>query len=214
MAASAYESYYASGRKYPITKPVRATEPTFEQEPLGIAEAKLQCGIAADSDYHEPLLRNWIISARQQVEHDAGVVCYTGSFTWKLTDFPCDDFHELPSGSYPVTAVSSITYIDTSGTTQTWSAANYAFESSAIHPYVRLVYGQVWPVVRGDTNGITITYVAGYSSVQLIPQNIKDAVRLALHIKWLNYTENSQEAMRQEQAYDRQIELLRREHYS
>jgi uncharacterized phiE125 gp8 family phage protein len=196
---------------YPVTVPVRAAEPTFEQEPVTLKEAKYQCRVPEDVGYHDEALRAKIIAARKQVERDAGLVCYTGSFTWKLTQFPYRDWLEFPSTLRPVTAIGSITYVASDGDTDTWDSSNYTLDSSPIMPLIRLVYGESWPTVRGDINGITVTATAGYTTVLAIPQTVKQAVLLALHIGWLFENEQPDLAMKQQQGYDRWIDLLRRE---
>jgi uncharacterized phiE125 gp8 family phage protein len=155
-----------------------------------------------------------IVAARKQVEQEACLVCYTGSFTWKRNEFPCVDWFEIPSTLRPVTAITAITYTATDGTTTTWSSSSYALDTSRIAPTVRLVYGESWPTIRGDISGINITATAGYSSVLLIPADVKAAVLLAVHIDWLFKMENAALAMQQQQGYDRLIERLRRGLYS
>lgn len=199
---------------YPVTIPVRTTEPTFQQEPITVAEAKDQCGVAAEVGTFDSWFAGAIVSARLQVEHDAGVICYTGTFTWKLTEFPYGGFFELPSSLRPVTAVGPITYVASDGTTTTLGASTYALKETAIMPHVALAYGQTWPSVRGDMNGITVSITAGYATVLAIPQPIKTAVKLAVHIEWLLRMEQPDLAMKQQAGYDRWLNLLRREMYS
>ena len=176
MYSSSVESpHYSRTTPLPVQQAIRTTEPTTLQEPVTLAEAKKQCEVPPDVSYHDEHIQLLITAARQQVEHDTGLVCYTGAFTWKFTDFPCSDYFELP-GVRPVTAITSITYVDTAGATQTWSSSNYALETGAVKPYVRLAYGQSWPTTRGDINGVTVTLVAGYSSVLTVPARVKQAV--------------------------------------
>ena len=198
---------------YPIQEPVRSAEPTILQEPVTLAEAKHQCDIAAAIEHHTEWLNSAIVSARQHVERDTGRVCYTGTFTYKLTDWPVgDDWFYLPS-LRPITSITSIAYLDTAGSSQTLSTDIYALESAAVKPFVRLKYGQTWPALRGDINGITVTFVAGYASVTAVPSELKQAVLLALHVQWLLKNERPDEAARQQQGYERLIDGLRRRTY-
>lgn len=159
---------------YPITRPVRSTEPTDQQEPINLEEAKKQCGISQSVDYHDTAIRRLISAAREQVEHDTGLVCYTGTYTWKQTTFPCADWLELPD-IRPVTSITSITYIDGDGASQTWGSSNYSLHTSGVNQYLSLSYNSTWPSLRGDPNGITITMVAGYSNVLTVPKRVKQA---------------------------------------
>jgi uncharacterized phiE125 gp8 family phage protein len=115
---------------YPVTRPVRSSQPAFENEPLTLAEAKRQCGVAMDNTYYDEDFRNWIVTARKQVEHDAQIVFYTGTFTWKFTTFPWVDFFTIPCVR-PVTSVTSIVYPDSSGTSTTFSTSEYALDTAA-----------------------------------------------------------------------------------
>jgi uncharacterized phiE125 gp8 family phage protein len=192
---------------YPITKPIRSAEPTFEQEPLNEADARRQCGAnpghPPDSDF-----RDWIVAARRQVEHDAQLVFYTGSFVWRLTEFPWGDTIEIPC-IRPLTAITSITYVDGSGTTQTLSSSNYSLDANGLVPMVKLNYGYVWPSTRGDINGITLTLTAGYASVPLMPVQYKTAA--ILKVQSYYKTAMDEDARRVEEAYERQIALIGRD---
>jgi uncharacterized phiE125 gp8 family phage protein len=152
-----------------------------------------------------------ITTAREQVEHDTGVICYTGSFTWKLTEWPAGD--SIPIyGVRPVTAVGSITYVDTAGDTQTWSASEYTLKTGSLVPSIWLNYGYVWPTIRGDQEGITITLTAGHASVSVIPAKIKRTVRLKLHELWQSQV--GEDERRTVEAYERMVNLIRREDYA
>ena len=167
---------------YPITKPIRTTAPTPAQEPVTLAEAKRQqVGIAEGIDHFDDEIQRNISTARALVENDTGLVCYTGTYTWKFTEWPCESWFEIPA-IRPVTSITSITYVDGSGVTQTWSASKYVLETSTVVPVVRLAYAESWPGdIRGDINGITVTMIAGYASVLTVPDGIKKAVLLLVN---------------------------------
>lgn len=188
--------------RYPVSEWVRTTEPTITQEPLTLTEAKKQVGIAADVDYHDERLRDFIAAARRQFEGDTGIVCYTGEFTGKITDWPCELW--IPLQLRPVTAIGSITYVDFSGTTQTWSSSNYSLEASGVVPFIKLAYLQFWPIGRLDVNSITITLTAGYSAVTAVPRDAKAAIAMQLSYLWaVSNGEATAEAF--QKAYDRLI---------
>lgn len=196
---------------YPITRAIRSTEPTTVQEPVTLAQVKRQCKIPPEIGDHDEQLTRILVSARQQVEVDCALVCYTGTFTWKLTDFPCHDFLELPD-IRPVTSITSITYTDSSGSSTTLSASVYGLENGTVTPYVKLTYGNVWPSTRGDINGITVTFVAGYASVSVVPENVRQAVLLQANIQWNDSLEIDTQKMRE--AYVNHCERIRRRVYA
>ena len=194
----------------PISKPVRTTAPTLQQEPVTVAEARKQCRIADSITYHDEELAALIQSAREMVENDTGIVCYTGSHTYQMTEWPDGDLFELPD-TRPVTSITSITYLDTDGTSQTLATTVYQLQTGAVKQFVRLKYGQSWPALRGDIHGITVTFVAGYATVLAVPPMVKLAVLLKLHCEWL--LKNELDATTQEEGYARVVNRLSRRTY-
>lgn len=159
----------------PSSLPLRAADPTFE--PVTLAEAKKQVELPAEYAYHNDFLLSAIQSAREIVEHDTGIITATGSFTWKLTTWPSDDFLELPLR--PVSAITSIVYRDTSAVNQTFSSTKYALDNSRARPVIYLTYDSTWASdLRAHTNDITVTLVAGYSARTSIPMALRQAVLL------------------------------------
>lgn len=160
----------------PISEPVRVTAPTFAQEPITLQEARRQCSLPESDGYHDQLLQSLIVAAREQVEQDTSLVCYTGSFTYKLTEWPDGDFFTIPLR--PVTSITSIAYLDANGDSQVWASSNYTLKTGAVKQFVHLTHNAIFPVIRGDYYGITVTFVAGYATVAAIPQRIKQAILL------------------------------------
>lgn len=195
----------------PITRPVRVTEPTFSQEPVTLAQVKHQLGIGLDDTGRDSELQDIIIQARAVAEKETNVVCYTGSYTWKLTAFPCREWLELPD-LRPITSVTSIVYVATDGTSTTWSSSEYTFESSGIHQFVRLNYGYSWPVVRGDINCITVTFVAGFATVAAVDPLMKRYVLNKVSQIWED--REGLERTARDSASDRLCDLLRTRSYS
>lgn len=110
------------------------------------------------------------------------------SFTWRkflaqTWDQYFDGFgEELHLGFAPVASITSITYIDVNGTTQTLSASVYELAEENGLAEVRLKYGQVWPVTRCHDDVVTVRYVAGYGTAADIPPRILQAI--AIHAAW------------------------------
>jgi uncharacterized phiE125 gp8 family phage protein len=157
------------------SRPTRAADPTFE--PVSLDDLKKHVELPLNYTQHDSMLRDLITVAREMVEHDTGIVGATGTFTWKLTEWPCDDWIELPIR--PVSSVTSIQYRDTGGTLQTWSSAEYTLDNNRTQPIVFLNYSYWFPTSRGHLNDITLTLVAGYATQAAIPRLFKQAVLLA-----------------------------------
>ena len=155
-------------------KAIRTAAPTFE--PLTLAEAKKHLELADDDTSHDQHVLRLIVAAREQVEHDCGVVLATGSHTLTLDDFPGDDEIYLPIR--PVSSITSITYIGTDGVTYTMSAADYVLDNNEPMAEVKLAYLADWPTSRGTPNAVTVTFAAGYASQSAVPQTYKQMMLL------------------------------------
>lgn len=140
----------------------RTVEPT--SEPVKPADMADHCRISvADDD-------QWMLRAiRAAREFTENVQWRTlVSSTWRLTldQFPS---WEIKFPMPPLVSVSSITYLDTSGTTQTLSSSLYLVDTDAEPGRVTPAYSTIWPVTRFQIAAVKVTYVAGYSSVAAIP---------------------------------------------
>ena len=153
---------------------IRFGSPAFE--PVSLAEVKKHLEIADADHSHDQHLSALIQTARELVEHDTQAILATGTFTMTLDDFPDEDEIELPIK--PVSSVTSITYIDTGGTTRTMSSSDYVLDSNEPTPEIRLAYLAMWPVTRGEPNAVTITFVAGYSSAATVERKFKQMMLL------------------------------------
>lgn len=199
---------------YPATRPVRSS--TYSFEPVTPDELKRQLRLSLDVSHHDELLNDLIKEAREQVERDSSVVGCTGTYVFKKTRWAMGrDWFEIPDLK-PVTSITSITYVDSAGTVQTWSTSEYSLDTYGVAPFVRLGYGYSWPTIRGDINGITVTVAAGYATADVIPQRYKQAVLLLAghrfnHPELVGGASTGQEVPK---AYDWIIEGLRRSVYS
>lgn len=162
-----------------------SVEPTVE--PVKIEDARRNCDL--DDNYRDADLKLWITEARQQVEHDARVALITQTRVMQMHDFigvetsqrigsnketyvEADyrqnttgivDRFEIPAVA-PVSSVSSITYLDTDGNSQTLATSVYGVDTNRKPATVYLKYGQSWPDVYDQWDAVTVTYVAGYGS--------------------------------------------------
>lgn len=183
----------------PVTRPVRTTPPTPQQEPVTLEEAKKQVGIAQEVSYHDQDIGDLVAASRAIVESNTGLVCYTGAYVWKFTKWPDEDWIEIV-GCRPVTSVDGITYIALDGTTTTFDPSNWQLETSGVQQYIRLQYLKFWPPHREDINGIVVNMTAGYSSVANVPRDLKRLVRLKISELWK--AEQGEDVAAIQQAYN------------
>lgn len=153
----------------------RTVEPSIE--PVSLEEAKLHCRIDDGSD--DAVLSSFITAARIWAEDFCRRSFITSTWELSLDEFPgCDE--EIRLERPKIIAVSSITYIDTGGTTQTLSSSLYRSDVKSTPGRVTPVAGTVWPATQCDTtNTVTITFTAGYGSTAAsVPQPIRTAIAI------------------------------------
>jgi uncharacterized phiE125 gp8 family phage protein len=157
--------------KYEVSRPTVVTAPA--SEPITSAEAKRQLFIATSDTTHDDDITRTIQVAREQWEHDTDSAVYTQTLSVKLEGFGCEAIY-LPSR--PIQSITSIAYYDSGDDLQTLSTDVYSLDAG--NRAVRLKVDQSWPATSGRWDAITITYVAGYSSVALVPAVAKQAMLL------------------------------------
>lgn len=144
-------------------------------EPVSIHDLKAQARI--DTDAETGLIYDYILTARQYAEEETQRSFLTQ--TWQETldsGFP-DGVIELHRG--PVQSITSITYVDSDGATQTLSSSVYQTDLNADPPVITLAHGQSWPATRSQRANVTITYVTGYGDdVVDIPAPIRQAIQM------------------------------------
>ncbi len=153
-----------------------SVEPTVE--PITLAEAKRNCDI--DDNHRDADFRRWIKAARQKVEHDCRRALITQTRVMKFNEWPSSGtcFELLDP---PLQSVSSITYLDTDGNSQTWSSSNYEVDIARTPGTVWQAYNVMWPTIRAIQNAITVTYVAGYGAgATNVPAAARDAMMLLI----------------------------------
>lgn len=132
----------------------------FKRLPLGVNEKAMP-----------PLeaLEEFIETASEQVEKFCDRKFLSASRVEKVWG---SGRNELIVDEYPVTALTSVTWVDTSGVTGTTDTSDLRFNSSGILEFINYVNGPWY-----QNRLYTITYVAGYALVD-IPRPVKHAVAL------------------------------------
>ena len=151
-----------------------------EIEPLTLEEAKTYCRVETDFTTDDTVLNRLIKSARDYAETFQSRQLITATWRLKLHCWPCAIELPLP----PLQSVTSISYVDPDGATQTLSTDVYSVDTTAEPGVIRLAYGQLWPSVRSQNDPpITITFVAGYGDeAGDVPDATIDA--MGIHIDW------------------------------
>lgn len=162
------------------------TAPTVE--PVTRAEAKAQLEIESAVTDWDTLVDTKIKAARGLVERYLNRALVQQTWKLQLDRFPAEPVIHIPRP--PLQSVTSISYVDTDGTTQTLASSKYTVDllSEPGRVEIKHASGEEWPDTLDQIGAVTITYVCGYdvtnsspiSYTANIPQDIKDAILIAV----------------------------------
>ena len=118
-------------------------------------------------------------AAREYLEAFTRRALLTQTWDLKLDAFPCaDEVIWLPKP--PVASVTSITYLDTAGASQTWSSSLYRTDlpagPMAQRARITPAYAQYYPSTYGVTNAVTVRFVCGYGGATDVPAMLRACV--------------------------------------
>lgn len=99
--------------------------------------------------------------------------------TWTLT---MDGFSTPIEPPRPeLITVTTLKYVDTAGTQQTWDSGNYTVDIQSTPGRIYPVFSVVWPTARAQRNAVEVIYTAGYGSTRAdTPNTVKQAMLLLL----------------------------------
>lgn len=90
-----------------------------------------------------------------------------------LDYFPCAIELRRP----PIQSVTSITYLDTNGDSQTFSSSKYVVDTDREPGLITPAYGESWPATRCQIEAVTVRFVCGYTNADAVPHGIKTAIK-------------------------------------
>jgi uncharacterized phiE125 gp8 family phage protein len=161
-----------------IRHTVRVVTPPVT-EPVTIQEAKAQLHIGASDTSYDSELSAMIAAAREEWERDTSTALITRTLEHRLPRWL--DVVQLTVR--PVIAISSITYIDTNGDSQTVATADYYIDGDQ----VRFKQSFDKPAIERRSEAVRITYTAGYGvDVFQLPQLDRMAIKLSLANRFEN----------------------------
>lgn len=142
-------------------------------EPITLSEAKAH--LRVDTTAEDVLISCLIQAAREYAETFTNRALVTQTYDLILDGFPACDVIELPRPK--LQSVTSISYIDTAGDSQTWASSNYDVDTSGVFGRIALADGISWPSTQSSINTVNIRFVTGYGDeTSDIPQSIKQGM--------------------------------------
>lgn len=149
---------------------VTYTEPA--EEPVSLEEAKAHLRVVNTAE--DDLIAGLVVAARQQCEDEARRAFVTRTYDLTLDCWPVEPLR-LPR--QPLGDVISVTYIDSTGNTNTVDESTYETDSERMF----LAYGKSWPsATLRPYSAVTIRYTAGYGNASDVPARYKQAMLLLI----------------------------------
>jgi len=143
-----------------------------------LTRAEVQDHLINVPDEDNSYLDTLINVAEKVIENYTGRVLTASDQTQYLDGFP-STYIELDK--VPFSSLTSITYVDVNGATQTWTASPepWVIDTDNGLPRIYLAYGQSFPDARYQKQSVTITYRAGYEvaspEASTVPYPLKQA---------------------------------------
>lgn len=153
-------------------------------EPVTLAEAKAWARVEIDDD--DDLISGLITSARRYCEAFTKQQLITATYKLALDSFPIfgTQWPWLSVGASidtlsPLQSVTSLQYLDMSGTLQTLDPSKYTVDTISKPGRITPLWYQPWPITRPQPQAVQLTYVAGFGdSGDDVPDGIKTAIKL------------------------------------
>jgi hypothetical protein len=193
----------------------RVLDPTTE--PLSLADAKNFLRVLIDDD--DTLIQSLITAARYECERIANRAFINTTFNLTLDYFPpyssrystllppaivgpmSDRNYWLNVSAVaiqlpmpPLVSLSSITYVDVNGTTQTLNtspSAGNVLISTGTPGQITPAYGKIFPITQPILSAVNITYVAGYGpDATTVPIPVIAAMRFLVAMYYEKRTES------------------------
>lgn len=146
-----------------------------EELPVSLAEVKNFLKGYDDITVDDALMVALLRSAIESAETYQNRKFITQTWDLKLDAFPACGPLYFPYGR--LQSVTSVTYVDSNGETQTWASSNYELDTSGVLGLLQPAYGIVYPATRSVLNAVTIRFVCGYGPT---PGSVPEGTRTAI----------------------------------
>lgn len=170
------------------------------QEPVTLVEMRLHLKIDSDITADNALISALIEAARRSAEVFTQRVFITQTWDLFLDTFPGasnslflraprSDLIELPKA--PLQSVTTITYVDNNGNTQTLvEDTDFTVDSNSEPGRILPIVGSFWPATQSVMNAVKVRFIAGYGDAETdVPEDIKAAIKVMVG-GWYNTRED------------------------
>lgn len=153
------------------------------EEPFDLAAAKLH--LREDDTGQDSIVSALITAARSYCESFLNRALITQTWDLTLDCFPYTyrpgvDSNAIMVPRAPLQSVTSITYLDTNGTSQTLASTEYIVDPKQEPGRIVPAHGKSWPSAQDRVNAVVVRFVAGYGAAAAVPEKIKAAMKLLI----------------------------------
>lgn len=149
------------------------TGPTAE--PVTVDEVKLD--LRRTDTALDTLLAGLITAAREQCEHILGRALMPQTWERVLDAFPGSE-EAIELGMPPVTAITSVTYIDADGNSQVLASSAYTLDADNKLPgWLLPARGTTWPATMDTANAVRVRFTCGWANAAAVPESVKTWIR-------------------------------------
>jgi uncharacterized phiE125 gp8 family phage protein len=134
-----------------------------------------------DHSAEDTLIDSLVKAHRKKVEEDQNRALITQTWTLTADSFAAlqDDRGALIIPKPTLQSITSITYVDTDGDSQTWSSALYSVDTATEPGRVTPIFGESYPSTQNIMNAVTIVFVAGYgTATTTVPNETLTAIKI------------------------------------
>lgn len=141
-------------------------------EPVSLTEAKAQLRVEHNDE--DTLIASLISVARRKVEQETGRALLTQTIVEYWDEWP--NRGKIDLSIYPVSAVTSVKYIDDDGTLNTWPSDNYTTSLTDMNNRIWVNPDVDLPDLGDYPDAVQVTYTAGASAATDVPAELKHAI--------------------------------------
>ena len=150
--------------------------------PITLADAKRHLNVSSTAD--DTLIQDYVNGAAVMLETRGSRAFIDQTRVLKMQTFSDSRYmrnRKITLPRSPLSSVTSITYIDSAGTTQTLSSTSYRTSLADEPGRIAEAYNNTWPATQNIQDDVTVTYVAGHSSASSgVSDPAKQAVRMVV----------------------------------
>lgn len=121
-----------------------------------------------------------LAAAQAHAQHYTGLSIGSQTLELALDEFPEGGIQLLQG---PVTSITSVTYVDTAGATQTLSGSAYSLEDYSTPQWLLPAVDTEWPDTYATANAVKVRYVAGAATIDCA---VAQALRLLVGLYFDN----------------------------